>query len=350
MSMEAQDQNQDDQQLADDLQGDADFAAAFNNARDQQKLTPAEGTTSNADTSTVTPGDGAGDDPAAAAAAAQAAQEAEAAAAAERAAAEANAPVTITKAQLDAMQAKLDRMGDLESQIAQSTQLSNKAFGRIGSLQQTIDAIKVQASQGKAPSIKQLARLEKEFPELGQMLREDLADAFGGQSGDVTADQGNPGEQQEDGGKANGQPPAVEQTDPLNNPVVVKALQAKEMAIVDVIHPGWRGTNNPDGTRTPGLIDTPEFQQWRAGLSPTAQHLLGNTWDSNILKDAIAHFKADQAQRATQAQAQAEASKQRDKRLEDAMPATTGVATGAHAVDEDAAFEAGFKQVRSGRN
>lgn len=348
MSMDNQDQNQDDQ-LLDDPEGDAAFAAAFNSTREQNQLPHGEGSTATTATTNQGAGEGEpGDDPAAAAAAAQAAQEAEAQAAADRAAAEANAPVTITKAELAAMQATLARVGSLEQQLQQTSQASQKAFGRIGSLQQTIDAIKVQASQGKAPSIKQLARIEKEFPELGQMLREDLADAFGGQEGaapGADANQGDQGGQQGDG-KAGGN---VEPVDPMADPAVVKVLQSKEMAIVDVIHPGWRGQKAEDGTYQPGLIDTPAFKQWRSGLPPAAQELLNDTWDSNVLKDAIADFKSWETNRNTQAQAQAQASKQRDKRLENAAPATTGAATGAHAVDDDAAFAEGFSKVRGGR-
>lgn len=325
-----------------DPDGDADFEAGFNSTSSGAGQ-PGAGNGSNLGN------DAGNEDPAAAAAAAQAAADAEAAAAiqaeVDRLAAEANAPVTITKADLDAMRAQLAQLPALEQQLHQTR---DSMAGRLGSLNQTIDALKAQASKGGIPAIKALSRLEKEFPELGSMLREDLAEAFGGGA----APAANAG-QQEDRTQAGGQPASQEHVDPLNHPEVVKTLQKKEMSIVDVIHPGWRGKQNDDGTYTPGLIDSPEFKEWRAGLPPTAQQMLGNTWDSGVLKDALAHFKSWNTERTSRAQdtaaAQAAAAKQRDKRLANAAPATTGAPTGINAVDEDAAFASGFERARGGR-
>lgn len=337
-----------------DLEGDDDFEAAFNSARALQDGAPTIAANPGADADIKTPED---EDPAAAAAAAQAAAEAEATAAAQaeadRIAAEANAPVTITRAQLDAMQAQLamlDRLPTLEQQLAQQR---DSVAGRFGSLNQTIDALKAQAGKGGIPAIKALKRIEQEWPELGAMLREDLTESFAGDPAAAPAagaDDPGQGGQQDQPGKASGDAPGANPVDPLENPAVVKVLQQKEMAIVDAIHPGWRGTKHEDGSYTPGLVDSPEFKEWRAGLPPHAQQVLGSTWDHQVLKGAIEHFKHDQAQRQAAAQAaataQAAASKQRDNRLAHAAPATTGAPTGSHALDEDAAFADGFNKAR----
>lgn len=333
-----------------DLEGDDDFEAAFNSARALQDSAPTIAANPDADADVKTPAD---EDPAAVAAAAQAAADAAAQAEADRITAEANAPVTITRAQLDAMQAQLamlDRLPTLEQQLAQQR---DSVAGRFGSLNQTIDALKAQAGKGGIPAIKALKRLEAEWPEIGEMIRQDLAEAFAGEppaAPAAGADDPGQGGQQDDTGKAGGNAPDAAQVDPMANPAVVKVLQQKEMAIVDAIHPGWRGITHEDGSYTPGLVDSPEFKEWRAGLPPHAQQVLGSTWDHQVLKGAIEHFKHDQAQRQAAAQAtaaaQAAASKQRDNRLAHSAPATTGAPTGSHVLDEDAAFADGFNKAR----
>lgn len=341
MALDGQEDVGQDQYIEqDDPEGDAAFAAGFNTTRESTGDEATAGTTSSAGGQVD---DGSTRDPEADAAAAAAA---EAAAAAQRAADEANAPVPITRAQFEAMQAALARLPQLENQLRQT---HDSMAGKVGSLQQTITSLKAQASQGKPLNVKQLKRLQAEYPDLHDMLVEDLAEAFGststpGSNAGAGAPDDQQGPQQGDS-KADGSTAAAEH-DPLNDPQVVRTLQQQEMKIVDVIHPGWRSTTTPEGTRVPGLIDSPDFKAWRAGLPRPAQELLANTWDSNILKDAIAHFKADQASRTAQATAQAEADKQRDKRLADATPVTTGTSTGAHVVDDDAAFAAGFSKVR----
>lgn len=328
----------------DDPEGDAAFAAGFNTTREQSH---GEATTSNTATHAGTasterqPVDALPADSEAAAAVEAAAQ---AAAEAERAAAEASTPVTLTRAEVDAMRAQLARVQQLEQQVQHTR---DSTAGSIGSLKQTIDALKAQATQGKPFSAKQLTRLKAEFPEMHDMLLEDLTDAFGGAGGDAPAPGADADQRTPAGndGTANGHAPAAP-VDPLNNPEVVKVLQQKEMTIVDAIHPGWRGSKDAAGNHVPGLIDTPAFQEWRSSLPAAAQSLLASTWDHSVLKDAIAGFKAWEQQRATQAQARADTNKQRDQRLANAVPATTGAPTGAHAIDDDTAFLSGFQKAR----
>lgn len=347
-----------------DKEGDADFEAAFNGTRSPSDGAPAGGpggsgkpAGGDAEEKPDAEADKAAADAAAAAsAAAKAEADAAAAAAAEaaRIAAEANAPVTLTQAELDQLRAQVAKVNELEQRLQQT---HDTTAGRLGSLNQTIETLKAQAAKGKPFTIKQLARMEKEWPEIAELLKQDLSDALG-----VTVDASAPGSQgagsatvtppdSGEGNQASGEsPPGAQPFDPLNDPAVVKVLREKEMAIVDTVHPGWRGTLAADGTTKPGLIHTPDFQEWRNGLNQAAQQLLASTWDSNVLRDAIADFKkwqgARQAQAEAVAQERADAHKKRDARLQHGMPATTGIATGAPVEDEDAAFREGFKSVR----
>lgn len=326
MPTDLQEEFEQDNQM-DDPNGDADFAAAFNATRAQAG---AEGPTANG----AAPAGGAPveepkpeePDPEAEAAAARAAAEAEAAAAAERAAAEANSPVTLTKQQMDSIQATLALVPQLQQQLQQKW---DSTAGRIGSIQQTVDALKSQAGKGQAPTIKQLKRLQAELPELAALLMEDLTDAFAPADGAAPdpAPAGQPTERQ-------AQQPAVP-TNVLEDPRVVQVLRDKEMTILDARHPDWRD-----------LRATPEFAEWRHTLPEVAQQMLATSWDSSVMTDAFNDFKAWRAQRSADAEAQADANKQRDKRLEAATPATTGAASGVNVVDEDAAFLSGFNGVR----
>lgn len=278
--------------------------------------------------------DDAEEDPAAKAAADEAARLAAEAEARAKAEAEANAPASITKAQADALLAAAALVPQLQQELARTR---DTTAGKIGTLHQQLADIKAAAAQGKAPTVKQLKRLEAEFPELAQLLKEDLAEEFGGAgapgahgdpSGDAAA-QGNPG-----AAPAN-TPPA----DPLSDPRVQQELRQQSQQVVDTMHPDWKD-----------LARTDEFRTWRTNLPPAAQQLLATSWRADVLVPALNDFKAWRANQAAQAQAAAAAAatanKQRDKRLEHATPATSGRPTGTNAVDEDAAFLSGFQDTR----
>lgn len=308
---------------------DAAFEAAFNTTRGDKPH--GEGSTPmSADDEQQPPAANAQPDEAQAEADAQAKANAEAQAAEQERAtaeAEANAPATITRAELDALRSVAGQVTALQDELKRS---NDKTFGHIGSLKQTLDAVKAQAQQGVKPTLNQLKRLEGEFPELAKLLSQDLEDAFGPGNATSAAP-----EQAHGDGKASGaEAPGAEHADPLDNPIVKQRLMAAEMAIVDAAHPDWRD-----------LKDTPEFNEWRSGLPAAAQQLLGSTWDSKVLRDALSDFKGWNQKRG----AAQEANKQRAKRLEAGIQPTSGTPTGAAAIDEDAAFLAGFNKTRGGR-
>jgi hypothetical protein len=279
--------------------------------------------------------DDAEEDPAAKAAAEEAARlaaEAEARAAAE---AEANAPASITKAQAEQLLAAAALVPQLQQELARTR---DTTAGKIGTLHQQLADIKAQAAQGKAPTIGQLKRISAEFPELGQLLMEDLAEQFGGAAAAPGAAGDPPGD-----GATSGQPgdaPANQPpADPLSDPRVVQRMRQESQQVVDTLHPDWKD-----------LARTDDFKAWRTTLPPQAQHLLATSWRADVLVPAFNDFKAWKANQAAQAQAAAaaaaSASKQRDKRLEHAMTPTSGRPTGTNAVDEDAAFLDGFNGAR----
>jgi hypothetical protein len=275
------------------------------------------------------------EDPAAKAAAEEAARQAAEAEARAAAEAEANAPANITRAQAEQLLAAAALVPQLQQELNRTR---DTTAGKLGSLKQTLDAVQAAAAQGRAPTIKQLKRLEVEFPELAQLLKDDLADEFGGAAGAPGADADANGD-----GAASGQPGAAPANqapvDPLSDPRVQHELRQQSQQVVDTMHPDWKD-----------LAKTDEFKAWRTNLPPAAQQLLATSWRADVLVPAFNDFKAWRANQAAQAQAQAQAqataNKQRDKRLEHAMPATSGRPTGTNAVDEDAAFLDGFKETK----
>lgn len=337
MAGEQDDQLELDAPNQDDAQGDADFEAAFNSARGNAH---AEGPTDKKDDNALVidqnmrevPG---ADDGGEANAEADAAAQAEAAAAA--AAAEEDAPVQVSRKDFNRLMQLADQLPVLQEELRTT---KDKTFGKLGSLQQMVDGFKAQAAKGgPAFSVKQLARLEAEFPELASLLVQDLGDAFGSSAAPTqpAGDEGNP-----DAGASGAAAPGADaaQVDPFNDPRVQERLQQQEaqtrqlhMAVVDQAHPDWRD-----------LARTPEFAEWRTSLPAQAQQLLAGSWDSSVMTDAFTDFKNWRAKRS----ATADASNQRDKRLANAVPATTGRPTGQHVVDDDAAFLSGFKKARGG--
>jgi hypothetical protein len=231
-----------------------------------------------------------------------------------------DAPVTITKRQLAELSGTRDLVLTLQGELRKTVDSTN---GRLGSIQQTLKEVKEQASQGIRPSFEQMEALEEEFPELAATLKRDLTRIFG--RGNETQPEGQDGDAS--GAAA---PGAAQTTNPLDAPEVQAELRKAQLAIVDATHAGWRQ-----------LPATPEWAAWQNQLPPQAQELLRTAKDAATLNDAIADFKDYQQRQA----AAASASNQRGKRLEHAVPATTGSSTGhAHVPNEDEAFEAGFKR------
>lgn len=240
-----------------------------------------------------------------------------------------DAPVTITKRQLASLTGLHDTVLTLQGELRKTVDSTN---GRLGSIQQTLKEVKEQAGKGIRPSFEQMESLEEDFPELAAVLKRDLGKIFG--AGNETQPEGAAGAGGGQGSDASGAnaPGAAYTGNPLDAPEVQAELRKAQLAIVDATHAGWRA-----------LPSTPAWQAWQSQLPPQAVELLRTAKDAATLNDALDDFKAYQQRQA----AAASASNQRGKRLEHAVPATTGSSSGhAHVPNEDEAFEAGFKGAR----
>ena len=309
------------EQIAADMAADDDFLAAFNNAHSDTLDT--EGTTGSstqADAAAVAP---------------EPVEQASAPAATEAppettTVDEDDAPVVITRRQLAELTGVGATVAALQAEMRRSMDSTN---GRIGSIQQTLKDVREQASKGLRPSFDQMEALENDFPELADSIKRDLGKIFG--KGNETqpettgTTEGDGITDVASGADAPGVAPAV---NPLETPEVRQALRQAHLAIVDARHEGWRS-----------FPATPEWQSWQEQLPPTARELLRTTSDAETLSEALNDFKGWKQKHA----AATTATNQRGKRLENAIPATTGSTAPVRSTQtDDEAFEAGFKQAR----
>lgn len=183
-----------------------------------------------------------------------------------------------------------------------------KVFGTLGSLKQAVDQLRQQAPAAPAAVAitGQLKRLSAEYPEMAEMLTEDLKDALGSGSArvDTTSVERVVGER-------------LEQTS-----------RTYEQKLLSVMHPDWRN-----------VATSQEFAQWKGTLPPDELQVAESSWDALSVSEVLTKFK--------QWQRDATQSKQtRQARLEAAVaPKSNRAMPTGGATDEDA-FVAGFKRAR----
>lgn len=196
---------------------------------------------------------------------------------------------------------KLERIDELDKLKERDA----KVFGTLGSLKQSIDAIKSQPQPQTKMNISKdsLKRLSTEYPELAEALAGDLSDAMVSQSFDSS------------------------QVDKVVDARMEKASKDYESKLLTVMHPDWKS-----------VVRTDEFATWRNTLSAEDQHDLDNSWDAISLGERFTAFKQWKSK-----SAQTQQSKQ--QRLEAAITPKGGALPTSKQSDEDA-FLAGFKAVR----
>ncbi len=213
-----------------------------------------------------------------------------------------------------------DQLKELLAKAAEVDKLreqQSKVFGSLGSLKQSVDSLRNQprpSVTGVTLTKEKLARMHKAFPEMAEMIAEDLNGVL---SGGAAAD-----------------PAQFEQLveTKLNERLqqTQQAMQQQfEAKVLTVLHPDWKA-----------VVPSQEFVQWKQSLDPEVQAELDNSWDAEFIGSKLTEFKDWKTKLAT-----SQASKQR--RLEAAIT-PKGSANPPAPTDEDA-FMAGFKQARGVR-
>ncbi len=170
------------------------------------------------------------------------------------------APVALTPEQITEL---LTTVNDLKGR-------ESKLFGALGAIRQQIDAMKTQPAV--APSAikvtkESLKRLSTEFPELAELLAEDLSTVVMGGA----------------------QAPDMEAINKIVSEAVTKGLtensQVYETRLLTLAHPDWRQ-----------VAPSPEFAGWAATQSAEVQQMLSDGWDSAAIAEQLTKFKTWKAE------------------------------------------------------
>ena len=220
-----------------------------------------------------------------------------------------------------------------------------KVYGKFGEIQGNLSKMQ-QSGMARKLEAGMLKRLNGEFPEIAQMLAEDLSEFMAGTVATAVSGDGKPAKE---GG-------ATDDIDARVKTAVADANKATETKLLSlvhlsVVHPGWQG-----------MANEPAFTQWLNTLpgEPTAVTLSNGSVvnlpadaakyvtsdDSDVAAECFARYKAHKA---ATPPAKPRTKEQKDQRLSDAISPTGG--TGAaqpSTIDDEAAFSLGFKTVRGG--
>jgi hypothetical protein len=180
-----------------------------------------------------------------------------------------------------------------------------KVFGTLGSLKQTLDNLRQQQPQATAKVTKEsLKRLSAEFPEMAEMLADDLSGLSVQSGSGVDSD-------------------VVER---VVNERMDRASKEYETKLLTVMHRDWKQ-----------VVQTPEFTQWKETLPAEQRDVLENGWDAVSIGEGISAFKEWKSKAA-----QSSASNKR--RLEAAV--TPRSSARAVTMTDDDAFMEGFNKAR----
>lgn len=192
-----------------------------------------------------------------------------------------------------------------------------KVFSKLGEFNRTIGELKqhAQSSSGVKLSADKLKRLSSEFPEMAQMIAEDLSEALQGAGGS--------------------QAPAFDpsQVDQL----VSDRLSAVEKKINEEMEKRWLKRQHRDWE---SVVQSDDFNLWKDNVLPKDEaDQLNGSWDADYISEKLTDFKSwrDKAKQSKET---------KQKRLEAAIAPKGEAAGHGSAMDEEAAMAAAFKAVR----
>jgi hypothetical protein len=197
------------------------------------------------------------------------------------------------------------------SEVDKLKEREAKVFGALGSLKQSIDQIRNQPRPSATVlqvTKEKLAKLSAAFPEMAEMLADDLSGVLTGGS---SVDPNQVSEMVET---------KLSQRLQQSEQVMQQTFEAK---VLSVMHPDWRQ-----------VAASEDFVKWRKALPREADEALDRSWDAEFIGSAIKEFK-DWKSKAVQGQ-QAKRS-----RLEAAITPKGGPAAPVKTVED--AFYEGFK-------
>lgn len=228
----------------------------------------------------------------------------------------------LTPSAIRARLAKVDEVDRLRQEMQQLTMHRDRQYGVIGEMKQRMQQL--QEMKPAQPSVRltagNLKRLQGEYPELAELLAQDLSEAvsLGGAAPSVGMDS-----QQ------------IERMLAQRTAEVERRAQDGTMKQVQELllardHPDWKA-----------VAASSDFSLWKANLDPRERTMLDSSWDSSVISSAISAFKGWRDK-------QTERVSSKKQRLERAIQ-PNGVYANSDTAGEADAFMAGFNAVRSQR-
>ena len=211
-----------------------------------------------------------------------------------------------------------EQLASIVAQAADSQRKFDQAFGKIGGLQQMIDALKSSTVAGEqvAISAEDFAELKAEYPELTELTVKGMNKALGKMKGTGAAV--GPAQLEQ----------LVQQRLAAETPKITQAIeQSVELRLLKRSHGDWKE-----------VVASPEYNTWLAKQPETVRTAATTSWDSDITIPIISSFK--ESRKADKAQT-TQAVSTRQQRLEAGINPR---GTGGHAPGptEDDDFHAGF--------
>lgn len=223
-------------------------------------------------------------------------------------------PFSLSKQDWEEVAAKAKSYDDLQERL---TKTHDKAFGKIGQLEQELKELKAIRAQQFEPTqiTKDTFKNVTEYfadEDFAEKLASDLASVQFGGYGTSSAD--------------------IE----IIRQEMASFKQESEVKLLTVLHPDWKD-----------VVNKPEFEIWQQSLSPEGKAelaaLQSERWDGLQAAKAITGFKNWEKRKAD-----AEAKKQ--ERLAQAVPLKgAGTAARTSTLDSEDAFNAGLKAVQKSR-
>lgn len=213
----------------------------------------------------------------------------------------------LTEDQLKAAILKAGQVDELNTQL-------RKAFGRMGELQGHIQQLR-QGGGGVKLTADKLKRLSSEFPEMAEMIAEDLSEALQGSGGGAAFD-----------------PAQMDQ-------FVTERLTASETKIHQEMEKRWLTRQHKDWQT---VVNSDDFGLWVQNVLPKEEAAaLGNSWDAEFISDKLSEFKSWR-----DAGTPNRSKENKQKRLEAAVAPTGNRGEPNATMSEDDAMEQAFRAAR----
>jgi hypothetical protein len=210
----------------------------------------------------------------------------------------------------------LAKAGEVDGIKAETDQRVRQVFGKLGEINALVQQLQQSRSQSTGVKLapEGLKRLHAEFPEMAQMLVEDLNEALAGTSqAAATVD-----------------PTAVDT-------LVTERLTTLEEKLSAEMEKRWLKRQHKDWEQ---VVASTDFKLWKDNVLPKAEaEQLATSWDADYIAEKLTDFKDWKAKAAA-------ATQNKQKRLEAAITPQGAGSTGQNSLNEDEAFLAGFKAVR----